>query len=514
MNSLPLLKPSLVELPHHPAVLLQAIREERIKRNQKRLEDETARNAEEIRARCKTLSGFVKEAWRVLEPNATLIWNWHLDAICAHLEAITFGRINRLLINVPPGSSKSLIVSVLWPAWEWSIGLTSLRYLTTSHNDVPVKRDTRKTRDLILSPWFRSLWPNVVLTRTGETSFANSDTGAREGVAFGSLTSQRGDRLIIDDPHSTETAESPAERERTTLRFREGALNRLNDQEKSAIVVIMQRLHEDDVSGVVQKLGMDFVHLCLPMEFEPDRRCSTVIGFTDPRETDGEILDPVRFPRTVVDTLKRDMGSYAWAGQYQQRPAPRDGSLFKRSWFHIVDAAPASGSVVRSWDLAATEVSSKGDPDWTAGVRMRRGPDGVFYIEDIRRDRLSALGVETLIINTASQDSRQVRITAPQDPGQAGKSQALQLVQKLAGYVVKIVSPTGSKTTRSAPFAAQAEAGNVRIVRGSWNEAFLSEVASFPAGAHDDQIDAAADAFNELVLGDAFDLATFIKANR
>jgi hypothetical protein len=229
---------------------------EKARRTTERERQHTANNADAIRARCQTLTGFIREAWHVLEPNAFYVHNWHIEAICAHLEAVTDGRVNRLLINVPPGSMKSLLVSVLWQAWEWGPkGLRSLRYLTTAFNDGPVKRDARKTRDLILSEWYQSLWPEVALTRTAEMSFSNSDTGTREGVAFGSLTSQRGDRLLIDDPHSTELAESATDRATTTRKFREGAVNRLNDQEKSAIVVIMQRLHEDDVSGTILKLG-------------------------------------------------------------------------------------------------------------------------------------------------------------------------------------------------------------------------------------------------------------------
>jgi hypothetical protein len=328
-------------------------------------------NLESIRKRCASLAGFVREAWRVLEPDAEYVHNWHIDAICKHLEAVTAGRINRLLINVPPGSSKSLIVSVMWPAWEWGpCGRRSLRYLTTAFNDGPVKRDTRKSRDLIASDWYRALWPDVRLTRTGETSFANSDTGTREGVPFGSLTSQRGDRLIIDDPHSTETAESDTERLNTTRKFREGAVNRLNDQKRSAIVVIMQRLHEQDISGVIISLGMDYVHLMLPMEFDPERGCSTAIGFSDPREDEGQLLDPVRFPQEEVDKLHRDMGSYAYSGQYQQAPTPRSGGMFQRSDFEIVDAVPAGGRRVRAWDFAASKAKPGKQPDWTVGLRM------------------------------------------------------------------------------------------------------------------------------------------------
>ncbi|MFC3594987.1 hypothetical protein ACFOON_15215 [Novosphingobium piscinae] len=165
----------LEALAGQPNAYLANIEAER----QRRFLERTQREAAEVRERCRTLAGFVREAWPVLEPRTKFAHGWHIDAICAHLEAVTFGRINRLLINVPPGSSKSLLTSVCWPAWEWSQGLASLRYLATSFNDGPVKRDTRKSRDLILSPWYQALWPEVRLVRTGETSFANSQTGNR-----------------------------------------------------------------------------------------------------------------------------------------------------------------------------------------------------------------------------------------------------------------------------------------------------------------------------------------------
>jgi predicted phage terminase large subunit-like protein len=461
-------------------------------------------NLESIRKRCASLAGFVREAWRVLEPDAEYVHNWHIDAICKHLEAVTAGRINRLLINVPPGSSKSLIVSVMWPAWEWGpCGRRSLRYLTTAFNDGPVKRDTRKSRDLIASDWYRALWPDVRLTRTGETSFANSDTGTREGVPFGSLTSQRGDRLIIDDPHSTETAESDTERLNTTRKFREGAVNRLNDQKRSAIVVIMQRLHEQDISGVIISLGMDYVHLMLPMEFDPERGCSTAIGFSDPREDEGQLLDPVRFPQEEVDKLHRDMGSYAYSGQYQQAPTPRSGGMFQRSDFEIVDAVPAGGRRVRAWDFAASKAKPGKQPDWTVGLRMLMVGD-VFYIEDVVRGRWSASDVESKLKNITSQDGQAVTVRMPQDPGAAGKADAETKVKLLKGYSVVVKPISGDKATRARPASAQAEAGNVKLLRGAWNELFLDEVCAFPNAAFDDQVDAFADALNELALGSSY----------
>ncbi len=465
-----------------------------------------ARDADAIRARCSTLAGFVREAWPILEPNAKLVWNWHLDAICDHLEAVSDGRIIRLLINVPPGSSKSLICSVIWPAWEWASGRASLRYLTTAFNDVPVKRDTRKCRDLILSEWYRSLWPEIRLTRTGETSFANSATGTREGVAFGSLTSQRGDRLIIDDPHSVETAESQAERQTTTRRFREGALNRLNDQERSAIVVVMQRLHADDVSGTILKMGMGFVHLCLPMEFEPERACRTSIGFADPRSADCELLDPVRFPREAVESLKLGMGQYAYAGQYQQRPTPREGGLFKRAWFEgkIISQAPPGTRWVRHWDLAATARSNSAR---TAGVKLGKAPDGSFIVGHVVKAQEEGPAVRRLIKATAETDGPSVQISIPQDPGQAGKVQSKDMIAMLAGFRAHAEPETGDKVTRAEPFAAQCEAGNVYLVAGTWNDDYLDELCLFPGGSFKDQVDASSGAFGRLANASRYTLA-------
>ena len=235
----------------------------------------------------------------------------------------------------------------------------------------------------------------IELTRKGETSFANTATGFRESSPFGSLTSKRGDRLIIDDPHSIDTAESEHERQETTRRFREGALNRLNDQKRSAIVVIMQRLHQRDISGIILELmGTEFVHLCLQMEFEVKRRCETKIGFRDPRSYDGELLDPVRFPKDVVRALNADMGSHAYAGQYQQRPSAREGGMFKRHWFQVVDVVPANPRTVkaRRWDLAASLAVNGAEPDWTAGVLMSTFGSGQFFVEDVIRFRDWCIG--------------------------------------------------------------------------------------------------------------------------
>lgn len=481
------------------------------------------RNAEAIRHRCTSFAGFVKEAWEVLEPETTLVWNWHLDALCSHLEAISRGEMKpRLIVNIPPGSSKSMIVTVMWQAWEWSQGWQGRRFLTTSFELENVTRDTRKTRDLILSDWFKTLWPEVRLKRAGETSFSNHKTGTREGVAFSSLMGKRGDRLIIDDPHSLDGAESDTERTKGVKRFLEGGTNRLNDQVRSAIVVVMQRIHEFDLSGALLKKG-GYTHLCLPMEFEEERTdpktgvteggpCRTYrpdgsLFFVDPRITDGEVLDPIRFPPEAIDELK-DENEYAWAGQYQQRPTSRQGGLFKRDWLQPLGAMPA-GNIrrCRAWDFASTAKKAKNNPDWTVGLLLAE-TGGRFIVEHVIRFRGPPGEVHAAVKQTAQMDGPNVVIRIPQDPSQAGVDQRDTYIKELAGYTVEAVRPSVDKELRARPAAIQAKGGNLYYFddgEQEWVKAFLNELTNFPASRFDDQVDALADAVNELALGSTYD---------
>lgn len=307
-----------------------------------------------------------------------------------------------------------------------------------------------------------------------------------------------------DDPLSADDANSEAALRAAEITFTESLPTRVNN-DQSAIVVIMQRLHEKDTSGIILDRKLGYTHLCLPMRYEAERKCITPIGFTDPRTKDGELLFPERFGEAQVKELEAILGSYAAAGQLQQRPAPREGGMFKRSWFNVVRAVPANTQFVRGWDLAATN----GAGDWTVGVKIGRMPSGRFLIAGVARDQLSSAGVERLIVNTASQDGLECRISLPQDPGQAGKAQASYLVQKLAGYNVTTSTESGDKVTRASPMAAQAEAGNIDILEGEWNDTFLNELSVFPAGSKD-QTDAASRAFNELVMASRFNLTNML----
>lgn len=452
----------------------------------------------------RSLAEFAKRAWPILEPSTTLKWGWALDTICEWLESVTDGHRRRVLMNVPPGSMKSLLTGVIWPAWEWGPrGLASNRFLATAHMEKLAIRDNMKCRRLIQSGWYQRLWPEVQLTsdQNAKGKFENNSTGFREAMAFTSMTGSRGDRVILDDPHSVDDANSPVKLAGDITTFREALPSRVNNDE-SAIVIIMQRLNERDIASVAIDLGYD--HLCIPMRYEVGRPEVTWHG----DKTDGALMFPERFPEKQVAELERTLGSYATAGQLQQRPAPREGGLFKQVWFEPIRAMPNDiAKTVRAWDLAATKKATGTDPDWTAGVKMSRTRSGLFIIEGCRRFRGSPMEVEQAVKGQAVIDGNRCTIRLPQDPGQAGKAQAEQMVKLLAGYPVKTQRPTGDKATRAAPLAAQAEAGNVRILitgdalADAWVQPFIDELCLFPAGSHDDQVDAAADALSELALG-------------
>jgi predicted phage terminase large subunit-like protein len=193
----------------------------------------------------------------------------------------------------------------------------------------------------------------------------------------------------------------------------------------------------------------------------------------------------------VVEALKRDMGSYAYSGQYDQNPKPRSGGMFQKGDFEVIDKEkiPAGGKRVRAWDFAASVPKPGTQPDWTVGLRMLLVND-IFYVEDVIRDRWSPGDVEKNLKNTASQDGTTVTVRMPQDPAAAGKSDAQTKIKLLKGYPLVVKTVGGDKATRARPASAQAEAGNVKLVRGPWNEAFLDEVCAFPSGAFDDQVDA------------------------
>ena len=206
-------------------------------------------------------------------------------------------------------------------------------------------------------------------------------------------------------------------------------------------------------------------------------------------------------PEEEQAVLEKRLGSYGAAGQMQQRPAPRSGGMFDRDWWNFCDVAPTGGRTVRGWDLAGSDPKKNKGAAWTAGVKMK-AVNETIYIEDIVRMQGTPGKVERTIDTTAELDGIDVTIDLPQDPGQAGKSQVQSLVKMLQGYNVRYSPESGSKETRAEPLSAQAEAGNVYLVRGTWNQEFIDEAALFPNSDNKDQIDAASRAFHRLFRGE------------
>ena len=322
----------------------------------------------------KSLANFVRLAWHVVEPGQPYVHGWHIDFICAHLEAITNelrlddGSIyNRLLINIPPGTMKSLLTNVFWPAWEWGPkNKPHMRYVCAAHKVENLSaRDSRRMRLLITSEWYQQRWGasvNLAADQNEKLNFQNTAGGFRIATAINSLTGIRGDRVIIDDPHSVDSAASEAMRESETTTFLEAIPTRLNDPIKSSIVVIMQRLHQEDVSGVIIEKELGYDHIMLPMRYDPLRAAPTKLGLEDPRSEEGELLFPQRFPEHVVDRDENAMGPYATASQFQQEPSPRGGGVIKRDWWRLWESdIPPLDFVVASLDTAYT-TKQENDP--------------------------------------------------------------------------------------------------------------------------------------------------------
>lgn len=308
-------------------VLLRGLRMEREKRREDQERSQKHRDeVERSRETCKSFRHFIAEAWHLVEPVAPYVHSWHNDIIADHLEAMHRGEIRHLQINQPPGTMKSLTASVMWPAHEWTSD-DWIRYLTTSYKEGYAVRDSRRHRDIVLSDWYKERWPAVKLIRDSEANFETSRKGGRLAVAMNALTAGRGNRVIIDDPHSTEQAESEADREKTTRIFRESAQSRVNDPEKDGILVIMHRLHPQDVCGVIEELELPYVKLVLPMEYQRSLTVTTP-WFTDPRKEENELLCPNRMGRKEVDARKLASGPHAWDTQYQQMAKAREGSFY------------------------------------------------------------------------------------------------------------------------------------------------------------------------------------------
>lgn len=474
-------------------------------------------NEETARAAFADLHAFVVAAWNLVEPGTPFIDNWHIRKLCRVLMDVSAGKIKRLLINVPPGSMKSLLVEVFWPAWEWAHDPRK-RFLTVSHSDALTIRDNVRLREIITSPWYEKWFWNATLAkamRVGQVRlkgdqnekvrFDNTAQGWRIATGIGGRgVGEHPDYKVVDDPITPEQARSEADRKRV-WNYLKQTLSTRGTGRGAAIIVIMQRLHLLDPSGHLLRQG-DYEHVMWPMEFEVDRADPR-----DEREQEGDLLWPALFTAEKVAQLKLDLDPYGVAGQLQQRPAPEGGGLFKREWFEgregerYVDAVPADAERCRGWDTGG---SDRPDSDYTVGVKLARDSNGVYYIEDVVRGQFAPSEVELIIMQTVATDGHACRQREEKEPGSAGAQVVAARARILAGYDYKGVPVTTKKAIRAGPFRAQVEAGNVRIKRAPWNEAYLAEMEMVFVGEHDDQADASSAAFNELATGSVIQTRT------
>lgn len=475
-----------------PVILLDAVRRERA-----------------VRAAEASLAEFAKQAWHVLEPATSLKWGWALDAICLHLQAVSDGEILRLLMNVPPGSMKSLLTSVIWPAWEWGpLGEPSLRYLSTSHKQDLAVRDNVKCRRLIQSDWYQERWPiSIVGDQNEKKKFENDKTGFREAMAFTSMTGSRGDRVILDDPLSVDDANSDAAIIAAESTFREALPTRVNNDE-SAIVVIMQRLHEKDTSGIILKEALGYEHLMLPMEFEEKRRCRTSVGFVDPRKEEGELMFPERFSAKTVSELKRTLGDAAYAGQMQQRPNPAGGGILKITHFQLWPTkwgVPVLDYVLQSYDGAYDDdATSNNDPSactvW--GIFEERGIKGALLL-DAWDEHLGYPDFRKKVLSDWHQvygKTKNAKGRKPDNVLVENKSSGISIIQDLRTANVPVIPYNPgkmSKVARAHAVAAVHELDAIYILESSkepgkfvtWARPFVDQVELFPNAEHDDYVD-------------------------
>jgi predicted phage terminase large subunit-like protein len=450
----------------------------------------------------RSLSHFVQRAWRHIIPDPYQ-HNWHIDAVCEHLEAVANGQINRLLVNVPPGTSKSTLIGVMYPAWLWGPrGNPGHRYIGAAHEQGLAVRDNRMMRALVTSEWYQRHWP---IKMTGDQNeklyFENEARGFRQACAVASMTGRRGHTIAWDDPLSPEKAHSDTARDTAIRILSETVPTRLNNPDKSAIIVVMQRLHENDPSGHILSQELGYEHLCIPMEFEPEAARITSIGWSDPRKVAGELLDPNRFPPHVIERDKKAMGSYAWAGQMQQRPSPAGGGLFRGDWWQYLDAPPPI-----QWRAiyADTAQKTKEQNDYTVFQCWGRTATGQAILLDMVRGKFEAPELlerarQFWAKHSTVQGQGALRAFKIED-----KVSGTGLIQQLKreGKPVLPIQRATDKLTRAYDAAPYIESGNVILLRSVPHLSdMLAEASAFPNGAHDDTLDPMMDAIADMMTG-------------
>ena len=450
----------------------------------------------------KSFRDYLRWMWDVVEPATPFIDGFHVGAMCEHGQAVIDGQIKKLAINICPRIGKSITMSVGLPTWAWT-KMPSLRFLCASYSGDLALDFATMGRTVIESSWYRDRWDVELISGEDNKHFyRNTQRGYRLSVGMlGSAIGRGGDILLFDDPHNLATIASNTIREKDISIYFKVFCNRVNQKTNDRQIITMQRGHEDDL---INRLSDEWVILRLPSEYVP-RQWTSPIGWSDPRTVEGELMCPERFGPDEIRDIKRELGSVDYSCQHGQDPLPEKGGLFERSWFEIVKRPPTNViGRTRFWDAAGTEDDGAA---FTAGVKMSQDNEGIFYVEDVKRVQKTAAHVKALMKATAHEDGIGVSIVEEQEPGSAGKNVIASNKVFLAGFDYSGRTASGEKQVRWKPLAAQSEPlsksdiyGNVKIVEGEWNKAFLDELVANVRGRFKDQLDAASGALNTLTI--------------
>lgn len=490
---------------------------------------------------CKrSLVDYLRLAWPIVEPATEYTHGWHIDAIAEHLTAATNGEIRNLIINMPPRHMKSLLCAVFWFTWVWTFRPSS-RWLFASYSAGLSIRDSVKCRRVIEHPWYQARFGNVYqLTgdQNQKSRFENNKTGLRMATGVGgAATGEGGDFIVVDDPVKALDAHSAAAREGANSWWDETMSTRGNNPATVVKVVIMQRLHEQDLTGhLIERMktdGQHYEHLCLPAEYErQEQQRITAIGWKDPRTEPGQLLWPERFGPAELKDLKGSLGSYGVAGQLQQRPAPDEGGIFKKVWWRYwrplgvamppVQVQMADGSYVeiepdelpvrfdeqiQSWDMSFKDTKSS---DFVAGqVWGRKGANK--YLLDFFLERADIVdSIAAILRLTGKWPDAIGKLVEDKANGPAVIS---MLKNRVTGMIP--VDPQGGKVVRAYAVQPQVEAGNVYLPHPAlfgWVDTFRTSCAGFPNLAHDDDVDAMTQALTRFEQRDGRDDATSSQA--
>lgn len=446
----------------------------------------------------KSLADFVKAAWPILEPTTPLRWNWHLDLLCEYLTLCSRGECRRLIINVPPRTMKSLLCTVFYPVWRWA-SRPDRRFMFVSYAEKLSTDHSVYRRNVMNSPWFRERWGHCfsfAKDQNLKTQYENSKRGAMFSTSItGTATGKGGDELIFDDPQNPETAISDTERATSTRNFDTTFRPRLNDPANGVIIVIMQRLHELDVSGhAMTKEPGEWTHIKLPAEAEYGERWEFPISRRVVERKPTDLLWPERLSRDVLKGLKASLGSWAYAGQYQQNPAPLEGGIIKRAWLKFYRELPAKGSLLQSWDCSFKDTK---DSDFVVGQVWQKS-EGSFYLVDQVRDRMDFVQTKAAI---RAMSAKHAKATAKLIEDKAnGPAVIASLRTEISGIIA--ITPKDSKEARLHAVSPLFEAGNVYLPDPSiapWVNDYIQELCTFPNAAHDDQVDSTSQALSRFM---------------